>query len=77
MIAATHARKSTDQHGVSDEGGDTMKETKTIKVGIAVDEPRVRSPCEGEQRRKGWRVVRYDSVPEELAHMVTLERGEG
>jgi hypothetical protein len=35
MIVATYARKSTDQHGVSDEGGDTMKETKTktIKVG--------------------------------------------
>jgi hypothetical protein len=27
-----------------------MKETKTINVGIAVDEPRVRSPFEGEQR---------------------------
>jgi len=76
MSAATYARKSTDQHGVSDEGGDTMKETKTIKVGIHVDEPRVRSQFEGEQRRTGWRVVRYDSVPGELAYTVTLERGE-
>jgi hypothetical protein len=54
-----------------------MKETKTIKVGIDVDEPRVRSQFEGEQRSKGWRVVRYDSVPGELAYMVTLERSEG
>jgi hypothetical protein len=53
-----------------------MKESKTIKVGIDVDEPRVRSHFEGEQRSKGWRVVRYDSVPAELAYMVTLERGE-
>ena len=52
-----------------------MKETKTIKVGIAVDEPRVRSQFEGEQRRTGWRVVKYDAVPGELAYTVTLERG--
>jgi hypothetical protein len=52
-----------------------MKETKTIKVGIDVDEPRVRSQFEGEQRRTGWRVVKYDAVPGELAYTVTLERG--
>jgi hypothetical protein len=52
-----------------------MKETKTIKVGIDVDEPRVRSQFEGEQRRTGWRVVKYDAVPGELAYTVTLEWG--
>jgi hypothetical protein len=30
-----------------------MKETKTINVGIAVNEPRVRSPFEGESAARG------------------------